>query len=121
MWQLAFSSILLGRRYSFNQMAGCLLVAVGIVVAVARYAICSTLFLAVGVLTFQSRVGCDNSAMMSLRLKYNIYFFHLFYFLGYGVHIPLFSRNLPINGHFVCSCKIVATKIYLIFKLLKRK
>ncbi|XWS24000.1 hypothetical protein CRYUN_Cryun28dG0063600 [Craigia yunnanensis] len=34
-WQLAFSSILLGRRYSFNQIAGCLLVAVGIVVAVA--------------------------------------------------------------------------------------
>ncbi|XVE55628.1 hypothetical protein DITRI_Ditri03aG0173900 [Diplodiscus trichospermus] len=34
-WQLAFSSILLGRRYSFNQLAGCFVVAVGVVVAVA--------------------------------------------------------------------------------------
>ncbi|XVE95162.1 hypothetical protein REPUB_Repub02eG0072600 [Reevesia pubescens] len=33
-WQLAFSTFLLGRRYSFNQFAGCLLVAVGVVVAV---------------------------------------------------------------------------------------
>ncbi|XVF36565.1 hypothetical protein REPUB_Repub19eG0068500 [Reevesia pubescens] len=33
-WQLVFSTILLGRRYSFNQIAGCLLVAVGVVVAV---------------------------------------------------------------------------------------
>ncbi|XP_022773028.1 protein CLT2, chloroplastic [Durio zibethinus] len=34
-WQLAFSTVLLGRRYSVNQLAGCLLVAVGVVVAVA--------------------------------------------------------------------------------------
>lgn len=35
-WQLAFSTII-GRSYSFNQIAGCLLVATGVVVAVARY------------------------------------------------------------------------------------
>ncbi|GMY07739.1 protein CLT2, chloroplastic isoform X1 [Fagus crenata] len=34
-WQLAFSIIILGRSYSFNQIAGCLLVATGVVVAVA--------------------------------------------------------------------------------------
>ncbi|XP_041018760.1 protein CLT2, chloroplastic [Juglans microcarpa x Juglans regia] len=34
-WQLAFSTFLLGRSYSFNQIAGCLLVATGVVVAVA--------------------------------------------------------------------------------------
>ncbi|CAN1159462.1 Protein CLT2, chloroplastic [Linum perenne] len=34
-WQLAFSSIFLGRRYSYAQMAGCLLVAIGVVMAVA--------------------------------------------------------------------------------------
>ncbi|KAG8632794.1 hypothetical protein MANES_18G056700v8 [Manihot esculenta] len=34
-WQLAFSAILLGRRYSFNQITGCMLVAFGVVVAVA--------------------------------------------------------------------------------------
>ncbi|XP_038714766.1 protein CLT2, chloroplastic-like isoform X2 [Tripterygium wilfordii] len=34
-WQLAFSTIILGRRYAFNQLAGCLLVAGGLVVAVA--------------------------------------------------------------------------------------
>ncbi|XVF39670.1 hypothetical protein PTKIN_Ptkin01aG0051800 [Pterospermum kingtungense] len=34
-WQLVFSTILLGRRYSFNQIAGCLLVAVAVVVAVS--------------------------------------------------------------------------------------
>lgn len=33
-WQLLFSAVLLGRRYSFNQIAGCLLVAVGVIVAV---------------------------------------------------------------------------------------
>ena len=58
-WQLAFTTVLLGKRYSFNQIAGCLLVAVGVVVAVTRYAISSILFqiiLALGVLTFQSRV-----------------------------------------------------------------
>ncbi|OMO50803.1 Chloroquine resistance transporter-related protein [Corchorus capsularis] len=33
-WQLAFSTILLGRRYAINQIAGCLLVAIGVVVAV---------------------------------------------------------------------------------------
>ncbi|KAK4571973.1 hypothetical protein RGQ29_030389 [Quercus rubra] len=33
-WQLAFSTII-GRSYSFNQIAGCLLVATGVVVAVA--------------------------------------------------------------------------------------
>ncbi|XVE60626.1 hypothetical protein DITRI_Ditri05aG0142900 [Diplodiscus trichospermus] len=34
-WQLLFSTVLLGRSYSFNQIAGCLLVATGVVVAVA--------------------------------------------------------------------------------------
>lgn len=36
-WQLTFSTVLLGRKYSLNQIAGCLLVAAGVVVAVARY------------------------------------------------------------------------------------
>ncbi|KAJ7965886.1 protein CLT2, chloroplastic [Quillaja saponaria] len=34
-WQLALSFLLFGRRYSINQIAGCLLVAAGVVVAVA--------------------------------------------------------------------------------------
>ncbi|XP_021642412.2 protein CLT2, chloroplastic isoform X2 [Hevea brasiliensis] len=34
-WQLAFSALLLGRRYSFKQITGCMLVAFGVVVAVA--------------------------------------------------------------------------------------
>ncbi|XP_048226762.1 protein CLT2, chloroplastic isoform X2 [Ricinus communis] len=34
-WQLAFSALLLGRRYSFNQISGCFLVAIGVVVAVS--------------------------------------------------------------------------------------
>ncbi|CAK9186571.1 unnamed protein product [Ilex paraguariensis] len=34
-WQLAFSTLLLGRMYSLNQIVGCSLVAVGVVVAVA--------------------------------------------------------------------------------------
>ncbi|CAL5385742.1 unnamed protein product [Camellia sinensis] len=34
-WQLAFSVLLLGRKYSWNRIAGCLLVAAGVVVAVA--------------------------------------------------------------------------------------
>ncbi|OUZ99759.1 Chloroquine resistance transporter-related [Macleaya cordata] len=34
-WQLMFSSLILGRNYSFNQIVGCLLVAAGVVAAVA--------------------------------------------------------------------------------------
>ncbi|KAL2339974.1 hypothetical protein Fmac_007914 [Flemingia macrophylla] len=34
-WQLMFSTLLLRRRYSINQLVGCLLVAVGVVVAIA--------------------------------------------------------------------------------------
>ncbi|CAL5332660.1 unnamed protein product [Camellia sinensis] len=34
-WQLAFSVLLLGRKYSWNRIAGCLLVVAGVVVAVA--------------------------------------------------------------------------------------
>ncbi|KAA8538197.1 hypothetical protein F0562_027805 [Nyssa sinensis] len=34
-WQLAFSTLLLGRRYSLNRILGCLLVASGVIVAVA--------------------------------------------------------------------------------------
>ncbi|XP_028070889.1 protein CLT2, chloroplastic-like [Camellia sinensis] len=34
-WQLAFSVLLLGRKYPWNRIAGCLLVAGGVVVAVA--------------------------------------------------------------------------------------
>ncbi|KAL8487818.1 hypothetical protein ACS0TY_024219 [Phlomoides rotata] len=33
-WQLAFSILILGRRYSFNRLAGCFLVAAGVVLAV---------------------------------------------------------------------------------------
>lgn len=35
-WQLILSYIFLGRRYRFNQLLGCLLVAVGVIVTVAR-------------------------------------------------------------------------------------
>ncbi|KAM7518489.1 hypothetical protein LguiB_017451 [Lonicera macranthoides] len=35
LWQLGFSTILLGRRYSWNRIAGCLLVAAGVITAVA--------------------------------------------------------------------------------------
>ncbi|CAJ1974054.1 unnamed protein product [Sphenostylis stenocarpa] len=34
-WQLMFSTLLLRRRYTINQLVGCLLVAVGVVVAIA--------------------------------------------------------------------------------------
>ncbi|KAK2999493.1 hypothetical protein RJ639_024070 [Escallonia herrerae] len=37
LWQLAFSTLILGRRYSFNRIAGCFLVAAGVIVAVVRY------------------------------------------------------------------------------------
>ncbi|KAF3447267.1 hypothetical protein FNV43_RR12447 [Rhamnella rubrinervis] len=33
-WQLMFSTLLLGRKYSFNQIAGCLLVATGVAIVV---------------------------------------------------------------------------------------
>lgn len=36
-WQLAFSTLLLGTKYSRRKIGGCLLVAAGVVVAVARY------------------------------------------------------------------------------------
>lgn len=36
-WQLALSTLILGRKYSFNQILGCFLVAAGVVTAVARY------------------------------------------------------------------------------------
>uniref|UniRef100_A0A5B7C6S7 Uncharacterized protein n=1 Tax=Davidia involucrata TaxID=16924 RepID=A0A5B7C6S7_DAVIN len=45
-WQLAFSTLLLGTRYSLNRMVGCLLVASGVIVAVARCSV--TLFLSKG-------------------------------------------------------------------------
>ncbi|KAI3460078.1 hypothetical protein Pfo_016741 [Paulownia fortunei] len=35
-WQLVFSSLLFGRRYSLNQILGCFLVAAGVIVAVTR-------------------------------------------------------------------------------------
>ncbi|KAJ9545404.1 hypothetical protein OSB04_025111 [Centaurea solstitialis] len=34
LWQLGFSALLLGRRYSWNKIAGCLLVAAGVVTAI---------------------------------------------------------------------------------------
>ncbi|KAL8141246.1 hypothetical protein V2J09_007267 [Rumex salicifolius] len=34
-WQLSFSTLILGRRYSFRQITGCLLVAAGVILAVA--------------------------------------------------------------------------------------
>ncbi|KAF3775212.1 CLT2 protein [Nymphaea thermarum] len=34
-WQLCFSFLILGRRYAFNQILGCFLVAAGVVIAVA--------------------------------------------------------------------------------------
>ncbi|KAK3038293.1 hypothetical protein RJ639_031389 [Escallonia herrerae] len=37
LWQLAFSTLILGRRYAFNRIAGCFLVAAGVIVAVVRY------------------------------------------------------------------------------------
>ncbi|KAG5543794.1 hypothetical protein RHGRI_016523 [Rhododendron griersonianum] len=36
-WQLAFSTLLLGTKYSWSKIGSCLLVAAGVVVAVARY------------------------------------------------------------------------------------
>lgn len=36
-WQLAFSSLVLRRTYTFNQIVGCILVAAGVALAVARY------------------------------------------------------------------------------------
>ncbi|KAI7741679.1 hypothetical protein M8C21_002746 [Ambrosia artemisiifolia] len=35
LWQLGFSALLLGRRYSWNKISGCLLVAAGVVTAIA--------------------------------------------------------------------------------------
>ncbi|KAL4556527.1 hypothetical protein LXL04_039183 [Taraxacum kok-saghyz] len=35
LWQLGFSALLLGRRYSWNKIGGCLLVAAGVVTAIA--------------------------------------------------------------------------------------
>ncbi|KVI07130.1 hypothetical protein Ccrd_014519 [Cynara cardunculus var. scolymus] len=35
LWQLGFSALLLGRRYSWNKIAGCLFVAAGVVTAIA--------------------------------------------------------------------------------------
>ncbi|XP_076917973.1 protein CLT2, chloroplastic-like [Bidens hawaiensis] len=35
LWQLGFSALVLGRRYSWNKIAGCLLVAAGVVTAIA--------------------------------------------------------------------------------------
>lgn len=37
-WQLLLSFIFLGRRYSLNQLFGCFLVAVGVIITVARFA-----------------------------------------------------------------------------------
>lgn len=36
-WQLIFSAILLGRRYSSNEIAGCVTITAGVLVAVGRY------------------------------------------------------------------------------------
>ncbi|PQQ01148.1 protein CLT2 chloroplastic isoform X2 [Prunus yedoensis var. nudiflora] len=36
-WQLSFSVLLLGRTYTFNQISGCILVAIGVAAAVTRY------------------------------------------------------------------------------------
>lgn len=36
-WQLVFSVLFLRRRYSSNQILGCLLVTAGVILAVARY------------------------------------------------------------------------------------
>ncbi|KAE8666750.1 crt-like protein 1-like isoform X2 [Hibiscus syriacus] len=58
-WQLVFSAVLLGSRYSFNQIGGCLLVAVGVIIAVTRYvnAICSLLPIAAPVACSGSDTG----------------------------------------------------------------
>ncbi|KAL7127676.1 hypothetical protein ABFS83_14G267900 [Erythranthe nasuta] len=48
-WQLVFSSILLKRRYSLNQILGCFLVAAGVVVAVTSGANSGGMFSGVGV------------------------------------------------------------------------
>ncbi|EYU36454.1 hypothetical protein MIMGU_mgv1a012637mg [Erythranthe guttata] len=49
-WQLVFSSILLKRRYSLNQILGCFLVAAGVVVAVTSGANSGGMFSGVGVM-----------------------------------------------------------------------
>ncbi|KAL7085434.1 hypothetical protein ACP275_14G282000 [Erythranthe tilingii] len=49
-WQLVFSSILLNRRYSLNQILGCFLVAAGVVVAVTSGANNGGMFSGVGVM-----------------------------------------------------------------------
>lgn len=36
-WQLAFSMLILGKRYSWNRLAGCFLVAAGVVLSVTRF------------------------------------------------------------------------------------
>lgn len=36
-WQLAFSVLILGRRYTWNRLAGCFLVAAGVLLAVTRF------------------------------------------------------------------------------------
>lgn len=36
-WQLMFSTLLLRRKYTINQLVGCLLVASGVIVAITRY------------------------------------------------------------------------------------
>ncbi|KAK6130536.1 hypothetical protein DH2020_035717 [Rehmannia glutinosa] len=47
-WQLVFSSLFLGRRYSLNQILGCFLVAAGVVVAVTSGASNSRLLSGIG-------------------------------------------------------------------------
>ncbi|KAL8487816.1 hypothetical protein ACS0TY_024218 [Phlomoides rotata] len=49
-WQLLFSSLLLRRRYSVNQLLGCFLVAAGVVVAVTSGASNSQMLSGVGIL-----------------------------------------------------------------------
>lgn len=36
-WQLTFSVLILGRRYTWNRLAGCFLVAAGVLLAVTRF------------------------------------------------------------------------------------
>ncbi|KAK2981033.1 hypothetical protein RJ640_005925 [Escallonia rubra] len=52
LWQLAFSTLILGRRYSFNRIAGCFLVAAGVIVAVFSY-------------VFPDNSGSDSGQMLS--------------------------------------------------------
>jgi uncharacterized membrane protein len=62
-WQIFFSIIFLGRRYSVNQILGCTLVALGVIVSVARLDL--LLYLSFGIFTTNSQ---EESPLFFLHL-----------------------------------------------------